>query len=145
MSKYKAQGEVWRQSISVPQLLVSSEGRVMVAPYWGDLPRGGQRSYGGQPHFGIWDKPEARFIVSFRRKTYKVHCLVCEAFQGHRPDIEGQPAVCMHMDENSANNRADNLKWGSQQENMNAPTLKKYRTHGDFARAQRERQDLARA
>ena len=28
---------------------------------------------------------------------------------------------CLHIDENSANNRPENLKWGTQKENMNAP------------------------
>ena len=44
--------------------------------------------------------------------------MVCEAFNGP-PPFEG--AVCMHLDENSTNNRSDNLAWGTQKENLNAP------------------------
>lgn len=42
-----------------------------------------------------------------------VHKLVLTAFEGPRP----KDAVCRHLDGNSHNNRADNLKWGTQAEN----------------------------
>jgi hypothetical protein len=29
--------------------------------------------------------------------------------------------VCMHLDENSRNNKPENLAWGTQKENLNAP------------------------
>jgi hypothetical protein len=32
----------------------------------------------------------------------------------------------MHLDENAANNRADNLAWGTQRENLNAPGFLEY-------------------
>jgi len=32
----------------------------------------------------------------------------------------------MHIDENAANNRADNLRWGTQKENLNAPGIIEY-------------------
>jgi hypothetical protein len=32
----------------------------------------------------------------------------------------------MHLDENAANNRADNLRWGTQKENLNAPGFLNY-------------------
>lgn len=54
----------------------------------------------------------------YRGKTYKVHRLVCEAFNGPPPF---QGAVCMHLDEDYRNNRPDNLAWGTQKENLNAP------------------------
>jgi hypothetical protein len=53
-----------------------------------------------------------------RGKTYKVARLVCEAFNG--PSSE-EKNVCMHLDENSGNNSLDNLAWGTQKENLNAP------------------------
>ena len=116
-------GEVWRDVPSVPGVLVSSEGRVMHAPYRAPMPYGGQRAYGGQPHFGVWNKQDCRFIIVIRGQTYKVHRLVAEAFHGPSPFPE---AVVMHSDENSANNRPDNLRWGSQQENLNAPGFLDY-------------------
>ena len=32
----------------------------------------------------------------------------------------------MHLDENAANNRASNLRWGTQKENLNAPGFLDY-------------------
>lgn len=61
-------------------------------------------------------------IFVYRSKTYKIHQLVCEAFNG--PKQEGQ--VCMHLDEDYKNNRPDNLTWGTQKENLNAPGFLEY-------------------
>ena len=84
----------------------------MVVPYLAGLPNGGQRQYGGQPHFGVWNKKDGRFNFFYKGKTYKVAPLICEAFHGPKP--EGSTVVAMHNDENSANNRANNLSWGTQ-------------------------------
>lgn len=116
-------GEIWRVVPSVPSLLVSSNGRVMVTPYLAALPNGGLRQYGGEATFGIWNKTDARFVLSFRGHSYKIAQLVCEAFHGRKP-YEG--AVVMHLDENAANNRPSNLKWGTQKENLNAPGFIEY-------------------
>lgn len=115
----KSTGEIWRVVPSVPALMVSSDGRMMVVPYEGDVPRGkGTRQYGGQPHFGVWEKTQGRFIYHFRGRTYRIARLVCEAFHGPAPKGKN---VVMHIDENAANNRPDNLAWGTQKENLNAP------------------------
>ena len=45
--------------------------------------------------------------------TRKVHHLVLEAFDGPCP--EGM--VCRHLNGNPADNRAENLKWGTEKEN----------------------------
>ena len=116
-------GEVWRIVPSVPQLMASSEGRVMVLPHQVGMPRGGLRSCGGEPRFGVWSKTDARFIIVYEGHTYKVAQLVCEAFNGARPTAD---AVCMHLDENAANNRPNNLQWGTQKENLNAPGFIEY-------------------
>lgn len=101
----------------------------MVIPYLGKMPHGGARHYGGTPHFGVWNKKEGRFIVIYKGKTYKVHRLVCEAFHGPAPDGERWPVV-MHVDENAVNNRASNLAWGTQSENLSAPAFKAMKSHG---------------
>jgi len=116
-------GEIWKVVPSQPWCLASSEGRIMISPHLGEMPNGGARQYGGTPHFGVWSKSEGRFILVFKGKTYKIHRLVCEAFHGPAPD---ECDVCLHIDENAANNRADNLKWGTQKENLNAPAFKAY-------------------
>jgi len=112
----------------------------MVAPYLGEMPKGGDRHYGGQPTFGVWNKLDARFIVVLKGHTYKVHQLVCEAFHGKEP-IAG--AVVMHIDENAANNRADNLSWGTQRENLNAPGFRDYCRDRNMGRALIARHDDA--
>lgn len=88
----------------------------MVAPHERLMPNGGVRTYGGRPTYGQFDG--TRFIYARRgNKTLKVHRLVCEAFNGP----PGPGDVCMHIDENSRNNKPGNLTWGTQRENLNAP------------------------
>ncbi len=119
-----ANPELWRLVPSVPGVLASSRGRVMVAPYVGPLPNGGTRQYGGTARPGSWDG--ARRIFVWKSKTHKVARLVCEAFNGP-PPFDG--AVCMHLDENAQNNSPTNLQWGTQKENLNAPGFIAY-CHG---------------
>jgi hypothetical protein len=116
-------GEIWRDVPSLPEVLVSSEGRVMYRPYRKAMPNGGVRTYGGVPHWGSWSKRDARWVVVVGGKTYKVARLVAEAFRGP-PPFEG--AVAMHLNENAANNRASNIKWGTQKDNLNAPGFLEY-------------------
>ena len=61
--------------------------------------------------------------ILYRRKNYKIHRLVCEAFHGPAPD--GKPVV-IHLDEDGTNNAPSNLKWGTQKENLNAPGFIEY-------------------
>jgi len=113
--------EIWRRSPSNPDLMVSSHGRVMVIPYSKPMPYGGERSYGGVPTYGQWDGE--RYVYTRRgKKTLKVARLVCEAFNG--PPDDGQ--MCLHEDEDSRNNRPDNLRWGTNKENLNYPGYLEY-------------------
>ena len=116
-------GEIWRDVPSLPGVLASSEGRVMITPYRGPMPNGGERPYGGTPTFGVWNKQDARFVTTVGDRTWKVARLIAEAFHGP-PPFEG--AVVMHLDENAVNNRASNLRWGTQKENLNAPGFLNY-------------------
>lgn len=93
----------------------------MVIPHVKAMAHGGTRQYGGKPIVGQWDG--ARFIAVYHGKSYKVARLVCEAFHGAPPFPR---AVCMHLDENSRNNRPNNLRWGTQKENLNAPGFLEY-------------------
>jgi hypothetical protein len=116
-------GEIWRLVPSAPELMVSSNGRIMVVPHFAPGRGGKPRQYGGEPYFGVWSKQDARFIISFRGHSYKIARLVCEAFHGPAP-FDG--AVVMHIDENAANNRPSNLEWGTQKANLNAPGFIEY-------------------
>jgi len=95
----------------------------MFEPYEAPMPKGGTRIYGGKPREGAWEPVQRRYIVVWRRKTYKVARLVCEAFHGKPP--KGK-RYCVHVDEDAANNRPENLKWGTQKENLNMPKFIEY-------------------
>ena len=119
--------EEWRQSPSLPSYEVSSLGRIRCIPYERITPTGKVVTHGGKEWYGCRayapsGRP-SRVIFRARGKTYKVHQLVCEAFHGPAP--EGALYV-LHIDENPFNNRADNLKWGTQKENLNAPGFLEY-------------------
>ena len=49
-----------------------------------------------------------------KRKTYRVHQLVCAAFHGEKPFPEAQ---VRHLDGSRENNHSSNLCWGSPSEN----------------------------
>lgn len=100
----------WAEVPSYPGLLVSSNGEVMVEPH------GPNYKFGGKVTRGQWDG--GRYIYARRgHKTAKVHRLVCEAFNGQ----PGPGQVCMHLNEDARDNRPENLAWGTQKENLNAP------------------------
>ncbi len=61
--------------------------------------------------------------TTYRRKNYKVHTLVCEAFHGPKPTPD---SVVIHINEDGTDNRPENLKWGTQKENLNMPKFIEY-------------------
>ena len=104
------------QSIpSLPEYVAFPDGTLM------RLPHGPKNRYGGKRVRGSWDG--SRYIKVFRGRTYKVARLICEAYHGPAP-FPG--AVCMHLDEDARNNTPDNLRWGTQRENLNAPGFREY-------------------
>lgn len=117
----KTTDEIWEIAKSLPEYEVSNLGRCRRIETIGVMPNGGFRIYGGVPWTGVWHPDEDRFILTYKGKNYKVARLVCEAFHGPPPDDK---PVCMHIDEDSRNNRADNLKWGTQKENLNCEGFK---------------------
>lgn len=96
----------------------------MVKPYQSPLPNGGFRTYGGNPHYGSLEK-DGRMIFNNRTRKFKrrVHLLVCETFHGIKPHND---SVVMHLDDNPSNNKAENLKWGTQKENLNTESFIAY-------------------
>ncbi len=116
--------EVWKPVPSKPGMMASSLGRVRLPATKVPTPNGGFRSYEPKPIFGVRTKASknARHIymgMSNRRfGNMKIHRLVCEAFHGAPPFSK---AVVIHLDENATNNRPENLRWGTQKENLNMP------------------------
>lgn len=97
----------------------------MRLPYLAQMPNGGTRVYGGEPTVGQWDDDKDKFILTYKGRTHRVHVLICEAFHGPKPFPE---AVAMHLDEDGSNNRASNLGWGTQKQNLNFPGFKQKRS-----------------
>ena len=129
--------EIWKLVPSEDGVLASSEGRILLPPRCAPLHHGGFRHYKPEPRFGQVSKAnkaashEFRIImVRYATKTAKarprkVHQLVCEAFHGPKPFPE---AVVIHLDEDAHNNRPENLKWGTQKENLNMPKFKAWQS-----------------
>ena len=113
--------ELWLPVPGQPQWLASSFGRVMVRPRLCPTPHGSSAVRGGKPTHGVWDGN--RFVIQRGGKNHKVARLVCAAFHGHQPDSK---SVVMHLDEDARNNRPENLAWGTQKENLNAPGFLAY-------------------
>lgn len=113
--------EIFRTIPSDPDLMASNQGRLMRETRWVSMPYGGDVMRGGVPTWGAWDGE--RYIYQYRGKSRKVARLIAEAWHGPPPFPR---AVCMHLDENARNNKPDNLKWGTQKENLNAPGFRIY-------------------
>lgn len=127
--------EIWRPVPSEPGVLASNLGRVLLAPSYAPMPHGGYRLYVPKPVHGSITRSSAKAAHVYRlclvprqddcrrQAPRKVHQLVCEAFHGPKPFPD---AVVIHVDENGLNNRPENLRWGTQKENMNMPKIKAY-------------------
>ena len=125
--------EIWKPVPSEPGVLASSEGRILLPPRCAPIPNGGFRHYIPEPRIGQickankTAKHEFRLIMvrdadkAAKQRPRKVHQLVCEAFHGPKPFPR---AVVIHLDEDALNNRPENLKWGTQKENLNMPKFK---------------------
>jgi len=121
--------EHWKPVPSKPGLMASSWGRVKLPDSVAKTPNGGIRKYQPKPTFGIKTKASktARHeYMALQNKKFgnmKIHRLVCEAFHGPAPF---ERAVVLHLDENAFNNRPENLRWGTQKENLNMPKFIEY-------------------
>lgn len=92
-------------------------------------PNGGTREYKPKPTYGTKNKASKtarhEYMGLYNKKygNIKIHRMVCEAFHGPAPF---ERAVVIHIDENAINNRPENLRWGTQKENLNMPKFIEY-------------------
>ncbi len=116
-----------RPITAIPGAFAREDGAIKLPESTRPMPRGGVREYKTKWVFGVKCRASktARHIymgTRYRGKTYKIHRLICEAFHG-APSL-GQ--VVLHLDDDATNNRSDNLRWGTQKENLNAPGFIEY-------------------
>lgn len=121
--------EEWKEHPYHKGLLVSTLGRIKLPEVKAYMPHGGERSYKTKPTFGVVTKAsktakhEYYGLMNRKLGNLKIHKLVCETYHGLKPFDK---AVVIHKDENGLNNKYDNLKWGTQKENLNAPGFIQY-------------------
>ena len=126
--------EVWKPVPSEPGMLASSWGRVLLPPRHAPMRNGGFRLYTPGPTYGsetrasknathVYRGIMVKSVGDGKPRPRKVHQLICEAFHGIKPFAS---AVVIHLDECSLNNRPENLRWGTQKENLNMPGFLKY-------------------
>ena len=117
-----------KDCLSILGAKVNSLGQLKLPESEAVMPNGGVRKYETKWVLGTKRKASktARHEylgVLYRGKNYKMHRLVCEAFHGPCP--KDKPVV-IHLNENALDNRPENLKWGTQKENMNMPVFVAY-------------------
>jgi len=109
------ENEIWKPVPSLPKYEASSLGQIRSSDLVGrtgfSKPHRIKKQTDGGNHYNqimVWDEqkksPRARLV----------HHLVLEAFSGPRP----AGAVARHLNGNSRDNRACNLKWGTRSENQ---------------------------
>lgn len=121
--------EIWKPVPSRPGIMASSWGRIILPERVAEMPNGGKRVYKTRPTYGSKTKSHsgARHLYMGKQTRHfgnlKIHRLVCEAFHGPAP--KDKPIV-LHLDEDATNNRPENLRWGTQKENLNMPKFIDY-------------------
>jgi hypothetical protein len=113
---------------SIPGALAREDGRIKLPEPDVTFKNGGTRKYKTKWVLGVLRKSSktARhryYGLFYRGVNYRVHRLVCEAFHGPAPKGKN---IVLHLNEDSTDNRAENIKWGTQKENLNAPGFVAY-------------------
>ena len=108
--------------------LVNDLGQIKLPEVKAKMPSGVLRLYKTKWKWGVKTKASksARhqyYGLMYRGKNYKMHRIICKAFHG--PPPEGKNVV-IHINENALDNRPENLKWGTQKENLNMPGFIEY-------------------
>ena len=116
--------EIWKYVPDKDGVMASSLGRIVKQPSYAPVHNGGFRSYLPSPTYGYVTKANKNAKHEYRGVYFKgignlkVHQAVCAAFHGPKPFPK---AVVIHLDEDAHNNSPENLKWGTQKENLNMP------------------------
>ena len=113
---------------SIEGAFANERGQIKLPETEAEMPNGGKRKYKTKWVYGTKTKSSKGakheyFGTVYRGRNYKMHRLICEAFHGPQP--EGKPVV-IHIDEDATNNRPENLRWGTQKENLNMPKFIEY-------------------
>ena len=121
--------EIWKPVASREGIEASNLGRILLPERTYVMPNGGWATTKPKPTYGHRtraNRTSRHFYMGLHNRAFgsmKVHRLVCEAFHGPPPF---ERAVVLHLDEDATNNRAENLRWGTQKENLNMPGFKAY-------------------
>lgn len=129
---YDYSQEVWAPCILKPGWQVSDLGRIRSPISTWHTGKAWMRA-GGVPYHGLINTGSHGYSIAPGGTL--VHRMVAHAFLGPQPDWA---QVVMHIDEDKYNNRLDNLKYGTQQENLNGEIARARISRG--VRLARERQ-----
>tara|TARA_R110002153_G_scaffold51838_2_gene145561 strand:+ start:998 stop:1471 length:474 start_codon:yes stop_codon:yes gene_type:complete len=113
---------------TIPGAFANDEGQIKLPEATATMPHGGTREYKTKWIYGVRRKAKTSakhqyYGTIYRGKNYKIHRLICEAFHGPAP--EDKPIV-LHLNEDGLDNRPENLRWGTQKENLNMPKFIAY-------------------
>ena len=111
--------------VQIPQIdgaLAREDGMIKLPEIERQMPNGGMRVYKtrwvrGTVRRASKTARHSYYGIMYHGKNLKVHRLICEAFHGPAPDGCG---VVLHLNEDALDNRPENLRWGTQRENLNA-------------------------
>jgi len=113
---------------SIEGALAREDGMIKLPESSAQMPHGGLRAYKTRWVRGTKRRANktARHVyygTAHRGKNYKIHRLICEAFHGAPPFPR---AVVIHINEDALDNRPENLRWGTQKENLNSKGFIEY-------------------
>jgi len=113
---------------SIPGAFANELGQIKLPESEAAMPSGVIRKYKTSWIYGTLSKASRTsrhkyYKTVYRGKNHKIHRLVCEAFHGAPP---ADKPIVIHVDEDATNNAPENLRWGTQKENLNMPSFIEY-------------------